>query len=67
VVKGRLVVEFIIEKDGSLSNFNIAQDLGHGTGKEAIRVLKLSPKWIPGKNNGKVVRSRYRFPISIAQ
>ena len=64
-VRGKVVVEFIIEKDGTLSNFKILRDLGNGTGKEALRVLKKSPKWIPGEQHGKKVRVLYSIPISI--
>ena len=41
------------------------RDIGYGTGEEAIRVMKLSPKWIPGKQDGKPVRVLYSLPISI--
>ncbi|MEO8238927.1 MAG: energy transducer TonB [Flavobacterium sp.] len=62
-LKGKIYATFIIEKDGSLSDIKILRDLGHETGKEAIRVLKLSPKWIPGKQNNKTVRVLYSIPI----
>ncbi|OXB18453.1 energy transducer TonB [Flavobacterium reichenbachii] len=62
---GKVIISFIIEKDGSLSTFKIKKDFGFGTGMEAIRVLKRSPKWIPGKLNDRIVRSSYMLPISI--
>lgn len=58
-------MEFIVEKDGILSEFKIVKDLGYGIGNEAIRVLKLSPAWTPGSENGKPVRVLYRLPITI--
>ena len=61
----KVFVTFIIEKDGSLSDIKVLRDTGYGTGKEALRVLKTSPKWKPAMNNGKFVRSEYMFPISI--
>lgn len=64
-IKGKVMVEFIIEKDGTLSNFKILRDLGSGLGKEAIRVLKKSPKWKPAEKDGKKVRVLYSIPISI--
>ena len=64
-LKGKVVVEFIIEKDGSLSYLTILKDIGSKSGKEALRVLKKSPKWIPGETNGKAVRSKFTLPISI--
>ena len=56
---------FIIEKDGSLSDIKVLRDIGYGTGDEAIRVLKISPKWIPGKQNNKEVRTLYSLPIPV--
>lgn len=64
-LNGKVYVTFVIEKDGSLTNIKVLKDIGNGTGKEAIRVLELSPKWIPGEQNGKKVRCTYTLPISI--
>lgn len=64
-LSGKVYVTFVIEKDGSLSDIKVLRDIGHGTGKEAIRVLELSPKWIPGEQNGKKVRCTYSLPIAI--
>jgi beta-lactamase regulating signal transducer with metallopeptidase domain len=64
-LKGRIFIQFIIEKDGSLTEIKSIRDLGNGTGEEAIRVLKLSPNWIPGQQDGKPVRVLYSLPISI--
>lgn len=58
-------VTFIVEKDGSLSDIQVVNDLGYGTKKELIRVLKQSPKWLPGKLHGKPVRTSYRMPITL--
>ena len=55
----------MVEKDGSLSEFEILKDIGFGTGEEVIRVLKLSPKWIPGKENNEIVRVKYSLPIQV--
>lgn len=62
-VKGRIIMTFVVEKDGSLSDIKCVRDLGFGTGEEAIRVLKNSPKWKPGMQNGHVVRVEYTLPI----
>ncbi|WP_366186400.1 energy transducer TonB [Flavobacterium ovatum] len=64
-IKGKVHAAFVVEKDGSLSDFKILNDLGYGTGEEIIRVLKLSPKWSPGIINGKTVRCQYSVPITI--
>jgi hypothetical protein len=64
-IKGNLYVTFIVEKNGSLSEYKILKDRGYGTGEEAIRVLKLSPNWIPGTVDGKPVRVEYSLPTQI--
>jgi hypothetical protein len=64
-LEGKIYLTFIVEKDGSLSEIKILRDIGYGTGEEAIRVLKLSPKWIPAKINNKPVRVEYNLPITI--
>lgn len=56
-MKGKIYFTFIIEKDGSLSDIKILRDLGYGTGDEALRVIKLAPKWNPGKHKNKEVRT----------
>jgi hypothetical protein len=64
-LRGKVIVSFIVDTDGSLVNLMIVKDLGYGTGKEAIRVLKKCPKWTPGMQNGKPVRCEYTLPITI--
>lgn len=64
-LEGKVYVNFVIEKDGSLTALKVLRDIGYGTGKEAIRVLMLSPKWIPGEQNGQKVRCLFSLPISI--
>ncbi|MBC7525527.1 MAG: energy transducer TonB [Flavobacterium sp.] len=64
-LKGKLLIMFIIDKDGSLTNIEVKKDLGFGTGNEAVRILKLSPKWIPARQNGQNVRCSYLIPINI--
>lgn len=64
-LKGKVYVSFVVEKDGSLTDIKVLRDIGYGTGKEAIRVLKSCPRWTPGEQNGKKVRCTYSLPISI--
>lgn len=64
-LKGKIYVTFIVEKDGSLNDIKVLRDIGYETGTEAIRVLKISPKWIPGKRNNRLVRVLYSMPISL--
>lgn len=63
--KGRIYIEYVVEKDGTLTNFKILKDIGLGTGEEAIRVIKLSPNWIPAQKDGQVVRLRTKLPIML--
>jgi protein TonB len=63
--KGKVISEFIVEKDGTITAIEIIQDPGYGSGEECIRVLKKSPKWNPGKKNGISVRTKYKFPLSL--
>ena len=63
---GVLKVSFIIETNGEVSNVAIVVDLGEGSGKEAVRVVSLSPHWKPGVHRGKIVRVINEIPIRIA-
>ena len=64
-LKGKVLVTFVVEKDGTLTDIKVVRDIGFGTAAEAIRVLKKSPRWAPGEQNGKKVRVQYSLPISI--
>jgi beta-lactamase regulating signal transducer with metallopeptidase domain len=64
-IEGKAYMQFVVEKDGSLSDLRTMKDVGYGIGDEVIRVLKLSPKWISGSVNGKPVRVMYTLPITI--
>ncbi|MGZ3751365.1 MAG: energy transducer TonB [Mucilaginibacter sp.] len=65
-VQGKVFITLTVEKDGSLSDIKSVRDVGYGSADEAIRVLKLSPKWDPGYQNGHRVRVRYTLPITFA-
>lgn len=60
-----VIVRFVVEIDGSISNVTILRDPGMGAGKEAVRVLKTMPKWTPAVQNGTKVRSNFTLPIKI--
>ncbi|UOE48939.1 TonB family protein [Mucilaginibacter sp. SMC90] len=63
-IQGRVIATFVVEKDGALSDIKILRGIGYGCDEEALRVLKLSPEWKPGIQNGKPVRVQYSVPIS---
>jgi periplasmic protein TonB len=60
----KVVVRFIVDKDGTLSDFVLDKNPGYGTGEEVIRMLKKSPKWKPAMQNGVVVKSIKTQPIT---
>ncbi len=62
-LQGRVIVFFVVEKDGSLSDVKVVRSPGKAASEEAIRVLKLSPIWQPGSKNGTIVRTQYAMPI----
>jgi len=62
-IDGKVFVSFVVEQNGALNDIKIDRKLGYGTDEEAVRVLKLSPNWIPGTQNGKAVRVKYNLPI----
>ncbi|TRX37714.1 energy transducer TonB [Flavobacterium restrictum] len=64
-LKGKVIIEFIVEKDGSLTNMKITQDIGYGSAEAVLRVFQKSPKWNPGKKSGQIVRTLFVFPITI--
>lgn len=64
-VKGKVVVSFVVEPDGSLSNIKVVEDLDYGIGEEVVRVIKESKKWEAGIQDGKPVRVTYTFPLVI--
>ncbi len=63
-VQGRVVVTFVVEADGSISETKVVKSVDPSLDEEAIRVVKLLPKWNPAMLNGKPVRSKYSLPIT---
>jgi TonB family protein len=59
-----VILTFVVEKDGSLSNVKVLRAPAESLGDEAARVIALSPRWSPGTQNGKLVRVQYTVPIS---
>jgi protein TonB len=63
-IHGKVIVAFVVERDGSLGDVKIRRGIGYGCDEEAIRVIKSMPKWTPGKQNGKAVRVSMMLPVS---
>lgn len=63
-IQGRVIATFVVEKDGSISQPTIVKSVDPLLDAEAIRVISAMPNWIPGKQNGKVVRVKYTVPLS---
>lgn len=61
----KVLLQFVVEKDGSFTDIKVLRDPGYGAGKEAMRVLKSMPKWTPAEQNGRKVRSQFTLPITI--
>lgn len=64
-VNGVIEISFIVEQDGSLTDFKITKDLGYGTGEAALKLLRSAEKWSPGVQNGRKVRVAYTLPIRL--
>ncbi len=62
-IQGRVVCTFVVERDGSVTDVKVARSIDPSLDKEAIRVLKKMPRWIPGKQNGSAVRVKYTVPV----
>ena len=63
-IQGNVFITFIVEKDGSLTDIKVVHGIGGGCDEEAVRVMKMSPKWIPGTQNSHTVRVFYTTSIS---
>lgn len=62
-VSGRVYIAFVVEKDGSVTDVRVARSVDPSLDREAMRVVKSMPRWIPGKQNGSAVRVKYSIPV----
>jgi periplasmic protein TonB len=62
-IKGKVVVQFVVEPDGSISNVNVVKGIGGGCDQEALRAISKMPKWNPGMMNGRAVRVKFTLPF----
>ncbi len=65
-VQGTVMVEFVVEKDGSISNVVVKESLSPECDNEAVRVVKSMPRWMPGESKGEKVRVYYNLPFRFA-
>jgi len=63
-IQGRVVCTFVVERDGSVTDVQVARSIDPSLDKEAVRVLKKMPRWNPGKQNGSAVRVKYTVPVT---
>lgn len=63
-IEGTVIVAFVVNTDGTVSDFELLQGIGGGCDEEALRIVRNSPNWTPGMQDGKVVRTRMRLPIN---
>lgn len=63
-IEGHVVVSFVVERDGSITDVQVVRSVVPSLDREALRVIRSMPKWIPGKQNGQAVRVKYNVPVS---
>src|SRR5690606_40561391 len=62
--EGKVFVKFVVSEDGSISDVQIQRGFGYGSEEEAKRVVRMMPKWTPGKQNGRAVKVYFNLPIT---
>ena len=62
-IQGRVIVQFVVNKDGSIVDPVVARSVDPDLDKEALRVVKAMPKWKPGEQRGKAVRVKFTLPV----
>ena len=65
-VEGKVIIRFVVAKDGDISEIEVLKGIGYDCDEEAIRVLESSPNWIPGKHQGKNVNVRVMVPLTFS-
>ena len=63
-IQGRVIIDFVVERNGTLTNIRVVKSVNPALDKEALRIVKLMPKWIPGRQSYKEVRVKYIIPIT---
>jgi len=65
-IQGKVFITFVVETDGSISDVKVLRGIGGGCDEEAVRIIKLMPKWNPGMQRGEAVRTQFNIPIKFA-
>jgi TonB family C-terminal domain len=65
-IQGRVILRFVVEEDGSISNISIVRGIDPELDAEAVRLVRSMPKWNPGKQKGKAVRVKYTLPVAFS-
>jgi protein TonB len=63
-VQGRVIVTFVVERDGSITDVKVVKSVDPSLDREAVRVVRSMPKWTPGKQKGDAVRVKYTMPVT---
>jgi protein TonB len=63
-IQGKVIVQFVVERDGSITQVNVIRGVDPSLDKEAVRVVKSMPKWTPGRQNGQAVRVKFTLPVN---
>lgn len=64
-ISGRMLLQFVIEKDGSIEEVKVIKDVGGTAAEKAIAVLRACPRWRPAEQDGRIVRCSYQLPIVV--
>jgi protein TonB len=63
-LEGKVVLQFVVNEAGNISDIQVVRDIGGGTAEEAVRVVKSMPPWKPGKQNGNAVKVYFKLPVT---
>ena len=63
-IQGRVIIALVVERNGTLTNIRVVKSVNPALDKEAMRIINLMPKWIPGRQSDKTVRVKYIIPIT---
>lgn len=62
-IQGKVWISFVVDKDGTIGSIEVRRAIGGGCDEEAVRVIKLMPKWIPGSQGGKPLKVKFTLPV----